>query len=72
MTPDPAPSDEHWRPDPDQLPQRLELELPASSLRRLQELAARCGRDLDEIILALLDQQLRSSGQPGDEDAPPD
>lgn len=64
---DPAP----LRLEPHQLPRRLELELPAPILARLEEMARACGRDLDEMALTLIDQQL-SQGRGGASPEPDD
>lgn len=62
-------AEQRWRLDPQRLPRRVELELSEPSLRRLRDLAERSGRDLEEIVLELLDQQL--SSKPGGGDEPP-
>jgi hypothetical protein len=43
---------------PDQLPRRLELELPQELLEPLQRSADRSGRSLNELLLELLDRAL--------------
>jgi len=47
-----------WILDPAFFPRRLELDLPEPLLEKLQQLAERSGRDLEEVALSLLDQQL--------------
>ncbi|MGA1713476.1 MAG: Arc family DNA-binding protein [bacterium] len=61
-------SDDHqkdrYRLDPDKFPKQLELDLPPEVLDRLQEVATRSGRSVNELILEVLDQYLQ--------DPPPD
>ena len=47
-----------WILDPAVFPRRLELDLPEPLLEKLQKLAERSGRDLEEIAISLIDQQL--------------
>lgn len=53
---------ERWKLDPERLPRPLVLELPEPLLQQLQLMAERSGRDLDEIVVALLDRQLHPQG----------
>ena len=59
------PAAKRWRLDPARLPLRLELEMPEMLLQRLQLLSERSGRDLDEIVISLLDRQLSDLGSEG-------
>ena len=59
-----------WRLDPSRFPVTLELELPALVVRQLRQLAERSGRNLDEIVITLIDGQLRGLSE-ADADDPP-
>ena len=56
-------SDDHqedrYRLDPEKLPKQLDIDLSPEVLERLQEVAAKSGRTLDELILEILDKYLQ-------------
>lgn len=57
----PGPADQ-FRLREDQLPQRLQLELPQEVLDRLQRSAEQSGRCLNELLVELLDRALQQQG----------
>ena len=48
-----------YRLDPEKFPKQLDIDLDQETLERLQEVAARSGRSVDELILEILDQYLQ-------------
>ena len=51
--------DDSFRLDPEKLPKQLDIDLSPEVLDRLQEIAAKSGRSVDELILEILDQYLQ-------------
>lgn len=51
--------EDRYRLDPEKLPKQLDIDLDQETLERLQEVAARSGRSVDELILEILDQYLQ-------------
>jgi predicted DNA-binding protein len=51
--------EDRYRLDPEKLPKQLDIDLDQETLERLQKVAARSGRSVDELILEILDQYLQ-------------
>ena len=51
--------DDSFRLNPEKLPKQLDIDLDQEILERLQKVAARSGRSVDELILEILDQYLQ-------------
>lgn len=51
--------EDRYRLDPEKFPKQLDIDLDQETLERLQEVAARSGRSVDELILEILDQYLQ-------------
>ena len=51
--------EDRYRLDPEKFPKQLDIDLSPEVLERLQEVAARSGRSVDELILEILDQYLQ-------------
>lgn len=50
-------ADPRYRLDPCQLPKRIDLQLDDDLLARIEEMAARSGRSVEEIVVELLDRR---------------
>ena len=51
--------EDRYRLDPEKFPKQLDIDLDQETLERLQKVAARSGRSVDELILEILDQYLQ-------------
>ena len=51
--------EDRYRLDPEKFPKQLDIDLDQETLERLQEVAARSGRSVDELILEILGQYLQ-------------
>jgi predicted DNA-binding protein len=51
--------EDRYRLDPEKFPKQLDIDLDQETPERLQEVAARSGRSVDELILEILDQYLQ-------------
>lgn len=59
-------SDHDFTLDPSKFPKRVDLTLPPEIEAKLEEMALRSGRSIDEVILEILDRSM-SENKPPDE-----